>query len=216
MDSSSLRERQAPLKERYRSDPAAARTPLGATGDFSAEGVTCTVDGWAGPVRAGLHPATGGDEADACSGDMLLQALLACAGVTLRSVATAMGLTVRSARRVDGMFDARGTLGLDRQVPVGVQDVVVTVEIDSDADDATLERLARSTERYCVVGQSLRRVPGSRWCAPRRTSVRSRRYGSDSPSAPRLPWHSGSTYAASSPTVPPCGGTDPPGPPPAG
>ena len=88
---------------------------------------------------------------------MLLQALLACAGVTLRSVATAMGLTVRSASlRVDGVFDARGTLGLDRQVPVGVQDVVVTVEIDSDADDATLERLARSTERYCVVGQSLR------------------------------------------------------------
>ncbi len=157
MDTLSLRERQAPLKERYRSDPAAARTPSAATGDFRAAGVTCTVEGWAGPVRAGLHPATGGDDADACSGDMLLQALLACAGVTLRSVATAMGLTVRSASlRVDGVFDARGTLGLDRQVPVGVQDVVVTVEIDSDADDATLERLARSTERYCVVGQSLR------------------------------------------------------------
>ena len=87
---------------------------------------------------------------------MLLEALLACAGVTLRSVATAMGLTLRSASlRADGVFDARGTLGVDRLVPIGVQDIMVTVEVDSDADDASLERLARSTERYCVVGQSL-------------------------------------------------------------
>jgi uncharacterized OsmC-like protein len=156
MDAQSLRERQAPLKERYRSDPAAARTPLTAYGDYREPGITCTVDTWAGPVRAGLHAATGGDGHDACSGDMLLQALVACAGVTLRSVATAMRLNVRSASlRVEGVFDARGTLGLDREVPVGVVDVVVTVEVDCDADDAALERMARSMERYCVVGQSL-------------------------------------------------------------
>lgn len=156
MDASALRALQAPLKEKYRAEPPSARTPLRAQADFRDEGVTCTLDGWAGPVRAGLHPATGGDGSDACSGDLLLDALLACAGVTLRSVATAMGLDVRAARlRADGWFDARGTLGLDRTVPVGVQDVVVTVELDTDADDAALERLARSTERYCVVGQSL-------------------------------------------------------------
>lgn len=157
MDASRLRETQAPLKEQYRSDPGSARTPLRARADFRDPGITCTVDGWAGPARAGLHRATGGDGADACSADMLLEALVACAGVTLRSVATAMGLTVHSATVVaDGAFDARGTLGLDRHVPVGVQEVVVTVDIDSDADDEALERLARSTERYCVVGQSLR------------------------------------------------------------
>jgi uncharacterized OsmC-like protein len=160
MDHSSLRELQAPLKEQYRSDPATARTPLSAHGDYRDSGVTCTVEGWAGPVRAGLHPATGGDGTDACSGDMLLEALLACAGVTLRSVATAMGLTVRSATlRAEGFFDARGTLGLDRSAAVGVQDIVVSVEVDSDADDAALERLARSTERYCVVGQTLSQEP---------------------------------------------------------
>src|SRR5262245_54237598 len=160
MDTSTMRELQAPLKEQYRSDPSTARTPLSARGDYRDDGITCTVEGWAGPVRAGLHRATGGDGGDACSGDMLLEALLACAGVTLRSVATAMGLTLRSATlRADGVFDARGTLGMDRTVPVGVQDILVTIEVDSDADDASLERLARSTERYCVVGQSLRESP---------------------------------------------------------
>lgn len=157
MDAATLKQRQAPLKERYRAEPDSARTPLSAVADFSTAGVTCTVDGWAGAVRAGLHSATGGDGSDACSGDMLLQALLACTGVTLRSVATAMGVEVRSARlRASAMFDARGTLGLDREVPVGVQDVIVDVELDTDADDAALARLAASTERYCVVGQSLR------------------------------------------------------------
>jgi uncharacterized OsmC-like protein len=107
-------------------------------------------------VRAGLHPATGGDGLDACSGDMLLEALVACAGVTLRSVATAMSLEVRDARlRATGTFDARGTLGVDRSTPVGLRDVVVTVEVDTDADDEALARLCRSTERYCVVSQSL-------------------------------------------------------------
>src|SRR6476620_2852638 len=156
MDAQTLRAAQAPLKARYRDDPPAALTPLHARATFEDEGVTCTVQGWAGPVRAGLHEATGGDGSDACSGDMLLEALLACAGVTLRSVATAMKLEVRSARLTDeGVFDARWTLGVDRTVPVGVTDVVVTAEVDTDADDAQLERLATTTERYCVVGQSL-------------------------------------------------------------
>jgi uncharacterized OsmC-like protein len=115
------------------------------------------VHGWAGTVRAGLHPATGGDGSDACSGDMLLEALLACAGVTLRSVATAMGVGIRSANlHATATFDVRGTLGISREVAVGCSAVAVTALLDTDADDATLERMAQSTERYCVVGQSLR------------------------------------------------------------
>jgi uncharacterized OsmC-like protein len=160
MDAADLRELQAPLKREYRDTPESARTPLSARGDYRDAEITCTVDGWAGPVRAGLHRATGGDGSDACSGDMLLDAVLACAGVTLRSVATAMGIAIRSAEfRAEGMFDARGTLGLDRSVPVGVQDIAITAELDTDADDATLAKLAELTERYCVVAQSLREKP---------------------------------------------------------
>lgn len=160
MDAAALRGVQAPLKERFGSDPNQARTRLLARGRVGDEGITCIVDGWSGPVRAGLHRATGGTGADACSGDMLLEALVACAGVTLRSVAIAMGLSLRSARvQAEGMFDARGALGVDRSVPVGVQDIVLTIELDTDADDEALKRLAHSTERYCVVGQSLRDRP---------------------------------------------------------
>jgi uncharacterized OsmC-like protein len=160
MDATQLRAVQAPLKERYRADPASAVTPLSGEAAFVDAGITCTVESWAGPVRAGLHAATGGDGADACSGDMLLQALVACAGVTLRSVATALGVSVREARLVaEGSFDARGTLGVAREAPVGVHDVVVTANLDTDAEDAQLERLATLTERYCVVGQSLREAP---------------------------------------------------------
>lgn len=156
-DADALRAAQAPLKERYREDPDAALGALSARATFADPGVTCTVDTFAGPVRAGLHETTGGDGTDACSGDMLLQALLACAGVTLRSVATAMSLDVRSATlTASAAFDARGTLGVDRAVPVGVRDVAVVAELDADADDAALERLAKVAERYCVVGQSLR------------------------------------------------------------
>jgi uncharacterized OsmC-like protein len=160
MDAEQLRERQAPLKARYREDPGTARTALRAHGSFREPGVTATVTGWAGDVRAGLHRATGGEGDDACSGDMLLEAVLACAGVTLRSVATAMGIEIRGAAlRADGAFDARGTLGVDRSAPVGVTDLVVTFELDTDADDASLARLAASTERYCVVGQTLKDPP---------------------------------------------------------
>ena len=127
MDRSELRALQAPLRERYAADPSSADTPLRARADLRDPGVTATVEGWAGPVRAGLHRATGGDGDDACSGDMLLEALVACAGVTLRSVATSMGLDLGAASlTAESSFDARGTLGLDRSVPVGVGETTVT------------------------------------------------------------------------------------------
>jgi uncharacterized OsmC-like protein len=160
MDADTLRELQAPLKQRYRDDPASSRTPLEAAGTFETEGVTASVQTWSGPVRAGLHPATGGDGGDACSGDMLLQALLACAGVTMRSVATAMGIDIVDAElHATGMFDARGTLGVSRDVPIGVQEISVVAELQTDADDTTLAKLGELTERYCVVGQSLAQTP---------------------------------------------------------
>lgn len=160
MDGTTLREVQAPLKRRYRDEPTSALTPLHATGAFDDPGITCTVDSWAGPVRAGLHQATGGDGRDACSGDMLLQAVTACAGVTMRSVATALGIDIRSARlHAEGQFDARGTLGISRETPVGVRAIQLIAELDTDADDQELARLAALTERYCVVAQSLAEAP---------------------------------------------------------
>jgi uncharacterized OsmC-like protein len=160
VDAIELRAAQAPLKRRYRTEPAAARTLLSAHGSFAELGVTATVQTRCGPVRAGLHRATGGDGSDACSGDMLLEALLACAGVTLRSVATAVGVPIRSAQlAAEGTFDARGTLGIDPTVPVGVTDITIMITVDTDAPDDELERLRTLTERYCVVGQSLNRPP---------------------------------------------------------
>lgn len=160
MDGAALRALQAPVKERYKADPSSAVTPVRADGDFRDEGITATIDGFAGPVRAGLHTATGGDGSDACSADMLMEAVLGCAGVTLRSVATAMGIEVRSARLVaESSFDARGTLGLDRSVPVGVGPITVTATLETDADEATLAKLGQLAERYCVVGQSLVQPP---------------------------------------------------------
>ena len=156
MDAAELRILQAPLKQRYREHPESAQTPLTATAEWSESGVTCTVDGFAGPVRAGLHPATGGDGTDACSGDMLLEALLACVGVTLRSVATAMNLELHDVRlTARSSFDARGTLGTDRGTPVGIGPVDVKISASTDAPAETIERLLATTERYCVVGQSL-------------------------------------------------------------
>jgi len=160
MDAATLRELQAPLKQLYRDDPLTSRTPLEAEASFETKGVTALVQTWSGPTRAGLHPATGGDGSDACSGDMLLQALLACAGVTLRSVATAMGVDIVGAElHATGVFDARGTLGISRDVPIGVQDISIVAELQTDADDGTLAKLRELTERYCVVGQSLARTP---------------------------------------------------------
>src|SRR5689334_10281393 len=146
MDAAELRAAQAPLKDQYRQDPATARTPLTAHGRIASAGVTFDVDQFAGVSRAGLHRATGGDGSDACSGDMLLEALLACAGVTLHSVATAMGLELRSVTgEAHAVFDARGTLGIDREAPVGIQDAAVSFVVGTDADDAALERLAAAT-----------------------------------------------------------------------
>jgi uncharacterized OsmC-like protein len=160
MDRDALRAAQTPLRDRYKADPSTAWTPLHAEGDYRDDGISCTVDTFIGPVRAGLHAATGGTGEDACSGDMLLQALVACAGVTLRSVATSMGLNLGNVHvRADGHFDARGTLGLDRTVEVGIAPITLTASVEADLDEATMTRLAASTERYCVVGQSLRRPP---------------------------------------------------------
>jgi uncharacterized OsmC-like protein len=160
MDATTLRELQAPLKQRYRDDPATARTPIGAFATFEAPGITCSVGTWSGITRAGLHPATGGNGSEACSGDMLLQALLACAGVTMRSVATAMGIDIFMAElSAEGMFDVQGTLGLSREVPVGIQDIRVLAVLETAADDASLAKLAELTERYCVVAQTLAQRP---------------------------------------------------------
>src|ERR687894_1412672 len=151
MAAAQLRALQAPIKQRYRDEPASACVTMHAEASFADPGVTATVQTWAGPARAGLHPSTGGDGSDACSGDMLLQALLACAGVTMRSVATAMGLEIRGGRlRADTAMDARGTLGVSREAEVGLGDIEVVAELDTDADESTLAKLAQLTERYCV------------------------------------------------------------------
>jgi len=151
-----LKALQAPLKSRYREAPEAALVTLRAEGEL-AEGVSCRVDTAKGVVEAGLHPATGGSGLQACSGDMLLEALAACAGVTLKAVATALGVTVRGGRvRVEGDLDFRGTLGVDKAAPVGFRAIRLAFELDTDATPEQLERLLALTERYCVVLQSLR------------------------------------------------------------
>jgi uncharacterized OsmC-like protein len=160
MDRAELRALQAPVREKYAADPTTARTEIRGEGTWGDDGITTSVATWAGPVRAGLHPATGGDGSDACSGDMLMQALVGCAGVTMRSVATAMGLDLGTVEIVaTSHFDARGTLGLDRSVEVGIGPVTLVATVDADLDGTTRQRLASSTERYCVVGQSLRETP---------------------------------------------------------
>ena len=160
MDQAGLRARQAPLKERYRADPAAAVSASRAEARLVAGEVACRVATHGGEIRAGLHQATGGDGSEACSGDMLLEALVACAGVTLAAVAMASGVTLRTARVIaEGSWDARGTLGIDRAAPVGLKDIALRFEIDTDADERTLARLIETTERYCVVFQTLRQPP---------------------------------------------------------
>lgn len=154
------REKQAELKARYRTDPQAALTPTLAKGTRAPENPGFAVEQFSGITVAGLHRATGGDGSAACSADMLLEAVLGCAGVTLRAVATAMGVDLRAVDgRAEAVFDARGTLGVSRDAPVGVQDLVVTFEVDTDADDAALDRLAVAVDRYCVVGKSLATPP---------------------------------------------------------
>ncbi len=155
MDGDQLRTLQAPLKERYKTEPEAAMITLAATGELG-EGVSCSVQTARAIAEAGLHPATGGDGSLLCSGDMLLEALVACAGVTLRAVSTSLGISVPSGRvRAEGDLDFRGTLGVDRAAPVGFSAIRLSFELDTDADASQLETLARLTERYCVVFQTL-------------------------------------------------------------
>lgn len=159
MDSSQLKAIQAPLKEQYRSEPSSARVTLSAEGTAT-DAVACKIETGKGLVAAGLHPATGGDGSFACSGDMLLEALVACAGVTLRAVATSMGIELRSAHlKAEGDIDFRGTLGVSKEAPVGFQDIRLHFKLDSPAPEAQLEKLIEVTERYCVVLQTLRNPP---------------------------------------------------------
>lgn len=159
MNQAELRALQAPLKQRYRDDAAAARITLRAEGQLGA-GITCSVQTGRALVEAGLHPATGGDGISVCSGDMLLQALVACAGVTLRSVATAIGLELRGGFvRAEGDLDFRGTLALDKEAPVGFKAIRLSFDLDVSASPDEVATLLRLTERYCVVLQTLRTSP---------------------------------------------------------
>jgi uncharacterized OsmC-like protein len=159
MEASELKEIQAPLKARYREDPEAALITLRAVGAIG-EGVTCSVDTGRAMVKAGLHPATGGTAINLCSGDMLLQALVACAGVTLNAVATALHLPVRDAKlEAEGDIDFRGTLGVTKDAPVGFREIRLTVSVDGDLDEEQMATLLKLTERYCVVYQTLAGTP---------------------------------------------------------
>lgn len=150
---------QAPLKEQYKERPDSALITLKAEGRLG-DGVTCKVETGKALVAAGLHPATGGDGSAACSGDMLLEALVACAGVTLNAVATALGIAIRGGVvRAEGDLDFRGTLGISKDVPVGFERIRLKFDIDSDASEEQRETLMRLTERYCVVYQTLRQPP---------------------------------------------------------
>jgi uncharacterized OsmC-like protein len=155
VDKAELQAVQTPLKERYREEPAAALVTLRADGRLHEEQVACSVATGRALVEAGLHPATGGTGALACSGDMLLEALVACAGVTLRSVATSMELEVVGTIHAEGDLDFRGTLGVDREAPVGFRAIRLRFDLESDATEEQLAKLLERTERYCVVGQTL-------------------------------------------------------------
>ena len=160
MDAEQLRSLQAPLKTRYRDDPDAAVITLKASGELGAESITCKVETGRALVEAGLHPATGGDGLSLCSGDMLLEALVACAGVTLKAVATALGIPLASAKvSAEGDLDFRGTLGVAKDAPVGFAQIRLRFDVVTDATADKLEQLLRLTERYCVVYQTLKSGP---------------------------------------------------------
>jgi uncharacterized OsmC-like protein len=158
MTGDELRELQRPIKDRYGDDPGAAEITLEADGSLD-EDIACSVQTGSALVKAGLHPGTGGDGSLACSGDMLLQALVACAGATMRSVATSMGLSVSGSVHAEGDLDWRGTLAVDKESPVGFKEIRMRFDLESDASDEELETLQRLTERYCVVFQTLASSP---------------------------------------------------------
>jgi len=159
VNAAELKALQAPIKDRYRNEPKAAMITLRAKGKIG-EGVTCNVQTGKALVEAGLHPATGGHALSACSGDMLLESLVACAGVTLRAVATALEIPLRDATvHAEGDLDFRGTLGVSKEVPVGFQNIRLRFELDTDGTDEQIATLLKLTERYCVVYQTLARPP---------------------------------------------------------
>ena len=161
MDSQTLKDMQAPLKQQYRERPESAVITLKASGALG-EGITCRVETGKAMVEAGLHPATGGNGLAACSGDMLLEALVACAGVTLRAVATALGMNLRGGTvHAEGDLDFRGTLGVAKEAPVGFREIRLGLDLDIDASEEQLASLLKLTERYCVVYQTLRNSPKS-------------------------------------------------------
>jgi uncharacterized OsmC-like protein len=160
MNLEQLRAIQAPLKEKYRQEPGVAVITLRASGDLDSSSIACKVDTGRALVEAGLHPATGGDGTQACSGDMLLEALAACAGVTLKAVATSLGVAIRKGTvRAEGDLDVRGTLGVDKAAPVGFRDIRLAFDLDTDATPEQLATLYKLTERYCVIFQTLKNPP---------------------------------------------------------
>jgi uncharacterized OsmC-like protein len=160
MNVEQLRAAQAPLKEQYRNDPASAVITLRAEGALDASALVCRVDTGRALVEAGLHPATGGDGSEACSGDMLLEALVACAGVTLKAVATSLGIAIRGGTvRAEGELDFRGTLAVDKSAPVGFRAIRLSFDLDTEASPDQLATLFKLTERYCVVLQTLKNPP---------------------------------------------------------
>ena len=159
MNPEELKALQTPLKEKYRETPEAAAYTLTAESN-GVDGIACTVDTFKGLVEAGLHPATGGDGTQACSGDMLLEALTACAGVTLQAVATAYGVELTKSKiRAEGDLDFRGTFGVAKDAPVGFSTIRVSFDIDGDAPAETLEKIVKTAERYCVVLQTIQQAP---------------------------------------------------------
>jgi uncharacterized OsmC-like protein len=160
MDATALRALQAPLKDQYRTSPEAAVITLRAQGTLDDQAIACKVETGRALAVAGLHPATGGSGAELCSGDMLLEALVACAGVTLKAVATALEISLRrGVVKAEGDLDFRGTLGVDKAAPVGFRAIRLAFEVDSDAPQEKLDQLLKLTERYCVVFQSLNHKP---------------------------------------------------------
>ena len=156
MNLDQLKTVQAPIKDKYRTDPASALVTIRSQGVVDVPTQHCSIKSHSGTIRAGLHPAAGGTDADACSAEMLLESLVACAGVTLSAVATNMGIEVRSCKiEAEGDMDFRGTLGVDRAAPVGLTAIRLKFQIDSNAESATLDKLVNLTERYCVIYQTL-------------------------------------------------------------
>ena len=160
MDAAQLRQMQAPIKQRYKSDPGAAMITLKARGSIDGDAIACKVETGRALAVAGLHPATGGSGLELCSGDMLLEALVACAGVTLKSVATALEVPLKSGNvHAEGDLDFRGTLGVDKETPVGFAEIRLRFEVDTDAPQDKLDLLLKLTERYCVVYQTIKNGP---------------------------------------------------------